>query len=124
MACAPPVPRAVGSPRRATYSCSSRRVSISARVAGATSSRPLSTFETVATDTPADAATVASVARPSLPGTMLLLCLVRRLAHSRADLDRGDEPPLVADHAHRAGQPQSSVAGQIRRRGPDEHVQI
>ena len=38
----------------------------SPRVAGATSLRPLSTLETVATETPAAAATVARVARPSL----------------------------------------------------------
>src|SRR3712207_989085 len=46
-----------------TYSyCTSSR-SIAARVSGATSARPLTTFDTVARDTPAASATVASVAR-------------------------------------------------------------
>src|SRR5215208_566293 len=52
-----------------------------ARVSGPTSVRPFSTFDTVAIDTPAEAATSASFGGPSLDGT----APPRRFGSVRAD---------------------------------------
>ncbi len=49
--------------RRPLYSCWRSRLSTRSRVAAPTSDRPFSTRDTVATDTPAEAAMVARVAR-------------------------------------------------------------
>src|SRR5207247_4409612 len=95
-----------------TYACSSSRLSTTARVVGATCGRPLTTFDTVATDTSATEAIVARVVRwlwvVTLPSNLSQLQRVsgscswgqfdwsRQLPVTSDDPRASDEPDLRA----------------------------
>src|SRR5438046_167852 len=112
------------SARRATYSCWWRRLSISSRVVDETCGRPLTTLDTVATDTPASDAIVARVVR-----SLLVFTRPSSLSHSLPDrrfaqlgqLDRGRQLPVGTDDPCAAGEPDRPTARQVYRRVADEY---
>ena len=100
---------------------------MSARVVGETCGRPLTTLDTVATDTPATDAIVARVVRSLLVVTKALPLASRyasRVRASSGQVDRSRQPPVGADDPRLAGEPDLAATGQVYRRVADEYLRL
>ncbi len=86
-----------------------------------TSLRPLTTLETVATETPADAATVGQrgPADHSLDTAHSALVALGRRPRTGVT-----QPPVVPHDAGRPGEPNGAAAGQVGGRAADEHLDL
>ena len=95
-----------------------------ARVAGETSRRPLSTLETVAIETPADAATVASVVRGSVVDISVLSRAGWLVARSQLDARGRVQTTVVTDDAGGTGELDGDPGSFVGGRGADDELHL